>query len=181
MASHSLGAGDRVSLQAFLRGVADLVAATSNLRQSLGDIAGQFIDTRLTNAFERSLPATADVGEQGYLLATDPASGISMYFFSDKPGTKSPPHQHSTWAVAIGLTGIEVNELFVASETRPETWARAGTHRLERHQFIVLLPSDAHATTAVGDCDVRHIHIYGRPLTSLLPFASRLIDVTQPP
>lgn len=175
--SRSLDAGDPASIQAFLRDVADLVAATSNLRQTLSDIAGQMIDAQLTTAFERSLPATAEVDEQGRLLATDPASGISMYFFSDKPGTESPPHQHTTWLVAIGFAGIEINELFVPWDTRPTTWTSAGTQRLARGQSIVLLPSDAHATMAVGDSDVRHIHIYGRPLTSLSPFASRLIDV----
>ena len=60
----------------------------------------------------RGLPEAERGQEMLYELAVSPIGGPSVYLVSDGPGVKSPPHEHQTWAVIVGVRGCELNLLF---------------------------------------------------------------------
>ena len=118
-----------------------------------------------------AMPRACGKQELLYLLhvvAAQPA----LYLVSDGPGVASPPHEHSTWAVIVGLSGNERNLLYGRDTS-------AGSLRLLRTvdigaNDVVHLRSDAiHATVAADELATFHLHLYGKPLDELAPYASR--------
>lgn len=116
---------------------------------------------------------SATVGEELiYELATTP-SGPSLYLVSDGIGVAGAPHEHGTWAIIVGIRGREANRLYarVAGDRRNATYERE-TVVGPGEAFV--LPADAiHSTHVVGDEPTYHLHLYGRPLRELPPYATR--------
>lgn len=107
-----------------------------------------------------------------YPLHTVPAQP-ALYLVSDGPGVASAPHEHGTWAVIVGLSGNELNVLY---ERDPDTAAtvRPRSRRDIRAYDVLYLPADAiHATCAMDDVPTFHLHLYGKPLNELPPYAVR--------
>lgn len=99
-------------------------------------------------------------------------TGPTLYLVSDGVGVTSPPHEHMTWAVIVGLSGFELNTLYsqgvgTAMHLVSELVVGPG-------DFIVLEPVAIHATSVVGTQPTLHLHMYGRPLHTLPPFAARV-------
>ena len=112
--------------------------------------------------------------EDGFVvpLIGDNPDDPALYLVSDKPGIKSPPHTHDTWAVIVGIRGIEENILYNVidgSEKISEFERRSVCPEMT----ISLMPSDIHSTQTTSEVPTLHLHIYGRPLYSLRPFAER--------
>jgi predicted metal-dependent enzyme (double-stranded beta helix superfamily) len=96
----------------------------------------------------------------------------ALYLVSDAAGVASAPHEHQTWAVIAGLAGNELNILY---QRDAATGAMQPLREVQVTALDVLcLPADAiHATRALGDQPTFHLHLYGRPLSELPPYASR--------
>lgn len=112
-------------------------------------------------------------GEDGFVvsLIDDNPDDPALYLVSDKPGIKSLPHTHDTWVVIVGIRGIEENILYTVID---------GSKKIEFERrsvgpdmTISLMPSDIHSTQTTSEVPTLHLHIYGRPLYSLRPFAER--------
>lgn len=105
------------------------------------------------------------------------ASGPAAYLVSDGAETCSPPHEHQTWAVIVGIAGCEVNRLYVLAS--PGAPASARKLRFESEQRVgpgeslVLAHTAIHSTSVLGPASTLHLHVYGQALERLPPFASR--------
>jgi len=117
--------------------------------------------------------AAAPGEESLYTLDVMPG-GASLYLVSDGQGVTSPPHEHGTWAVIAGVRGTEANVLYrVVSGRRAAPIDRVVIGPGES----MVLPSNAiHATEVVGAAPTFHLHLYGRPLSELASFGSRIFE-----
>ena len=118
-----------------------------------------------------ALPKAACQQELLYPLHVAPGEP-ALYLVSDGPGVASPPHEHATWAIIVGLSGNERNVLYQRDR------ASGALHPLRtvdiRANDVLHLRADAiHATIAVDHLPTFHLHLYGKPLNELPPFASR--------
>lgn len=109
-------------------------------------------------------------------LAVSPEGGPSAYLVSDGQGVSSPPHEHNTWVIIIGIRGVERNTTFerIAANSRQ-------VHAIESvnvgaGQSLILAPAEIHSTDVVGEHATYHVHLYGSALGSLPPFPSRCFD-----
>lgn len=117
--------------------------------------------------------APARAGEERlYVLGTSGPERPALYLVSDAPGVTSPPHEHQTWALLVGLDGIERNHAFERSASGREV--RAGASRdVGPGEWLAMGVDEIHATEVVSRVPTRHLHLYGRPLDALPPFAAR--------
>lgn len=89
----------------------------------------------------------------------------ALYIVCAPPGLKTPPHDHTTWAVIVGLEGEEKNTVY----KRLDDGSVDGEAHIEhddeltlRHgDGIALMPEDVHHIEAVSDVPTRHFHLYG--------------------
>ncbi len=84
-----------------------------------------------------------------YRIAQTDTDQLALYVQSVRDGTSAPPHEHTTWAVIVGMHGQELNRLYGAC-------AGAGEPQVQREVIV------QHGTgvTMVGE-DVHSIHIEG--------------------
>jgi len=118
-----------------------------------------------------SLPKAASQQELLYPLHVTPDEP-ALYLVSDGPGVASPPHEHATWAVIVGLSGNERNVLYQRN-LASGALLPLRTVDIKAHDMIHLRADAIHATVAVDDLPTFHLHLYGKPLNELPPFASR--------
>jgi predicted metal-dependent enzyme (double-stranded beta helix superfamily) len=145
-------------------------------RIGLERIGGE-LKKRCNEALDTSLFPPARPGEEClYELAVDSQGGPSLYLVSDGVGVSSPPHEHQTWAVIVGIRGSEFNVIY---RPAPELGQRCAVVVSEcivgPGDVFAMLPGEIHGIDdARGIHPTYHIHLYGRPLSSLPRLESRL-------
>lgn len=170
----------REPVAAAVSGIADRLRDAGISRVSLVAAALELRCWAQAHTFDRSefAPATAKSKEVLYELAHDQRGEAHLYIVSDAPGVVSPPHEHGTWAIIVGLEGVEDNTLYqlssanVAREVAPLSRISIG-----RSDVLTMLPNEIHATASVGSVATYHLHLYGRRLASLPPFEQRTFRV----
>jgi len=106
-----------------------------------------------------------------YGLAEDPDRSNALYVYRPRPGYQTPPHNHATWAVVVGIEGCEPNRIY----RRLDDGRRAGHAVLELEERLTigpgdglwLLPDGVHSIHIAGDRPIKHLHMYGRTLLDL--------------
>ncbi|MEZ5739500.1 MAG: cysteine dioxygenase [Burkholderiaceae bacterium] len=100
-----------------------------------------------------------------YRLAEDPDHRFALYAQRSGGGTNTPAHDHTTWAVIVGLQGEELNRLY-------EHDGQGGVR--ETGQFVVgpgtgiaFLPQDLHSIHIEAGRPVLNFHMYGLALEQL--------------
>jgi cystathionine beta-lyase len=100
-----------------------------------------------------------------YLIAEDEGCQNSLYLVCAAGGADVPPHDHKTWAVVGGLSGVEENTLFERIDDGSVSGAgelkETGRVVLKGGDTIALMPLDIHTIAAVGG-PTRHLHWYGK-------------------
>jgi len=90
---------------------------------------------------------------------------------SANQGKETPPHNHATWAVIVGIEGEELNKLYRrADDGRSNDSAHlevVGTHVVKEGQPISLMPDDIHSIHVQSVEPTLHLHLYGRRLADL--------------
>ena len=105
-----------------------------------------------------------------YRLAEDPDHRFAMYMSCGAPGKRTPPHNHTTWAVIAGVYGDEEN--FFYERTDSGSAPGKGTLRLIREHVVrpgsavTLMPEDIHHIQT-GPTPNLHLHMYGLSLEHL--------------
>lgn len=107
-----------------------------------------------------------------YRLIPDDAAGVpALYLNSINPGKTTLPHNHTTWAVIVALSGQELNRVY----RRSDDGSQEGRATLEQVREVVVqpgqsvsfLPDDIHSIHVTGDTPTLHFHLYGQPLETL--------------
>ena len=106
-----------------------------------------------------------------YRVAHADDDGITLYMNVLRPGKKTSPHNHTTWACVAAVEGIEHNILY----SRTDDGSVDGKASLQQQETIplapggsvALMPEDIHHIEVRGDDVIRHLHFYGRPLETL--------------
>jgi predicted metal-dependent enzyme (double-stranded beta helix superfamily) len=107
-------------------------------------------------------PVPAGKHGQVYRLAEDADFRFALYASAGMPGKAQPPHNHTTWAVIVGVSGEELNRFY----------DRAGGGVREKGQSVVkqgtgvcFLPEDLHSIHI--QAPLVNFHMYGLALDHL--------------
>ncbi|MBV6307049.1 cysteine dioxygenase family protein [Candidimonas humi] len=107
-----------------------------------------------------------------YLLAQREDESCALYINVINPGKAAKPHNHGTWAVIAALSGEERNQLYRRTDdgSDPEhaQLEDAGEFVVKPGSPITFLPDDIHSIHVDGDETVRHFHLYGKALETLI-------------
>jgi predicted metal-dependent enzyme (double-stranded beta helix superfamily) len=106
-----------------------------------------------------------------HLLAEDEGDGLALYAVAAQGESATPPHDHTTWAVVVGIEGEEMNRLWRRVDDR----ASAGKAELEPIEEtlvapgtgVALMPEDIHSIHRASDAPLLHFHLYGRSIERL--------------
>jgi predicted metal-dependent enzyme (double-stranded beta helix superfamily) len=107
--------------------------------------------------------------EQGFLihlLHEEPNHDLAVMALAWLPGRGTPPHDHGTWAIVVGVHGEESNVHWRRVDDR----RRPGYAELEKvservcceGDVVQMLPGAIHSVTNVGDDVALSLHVYGR-------------------
>ncbi len=115
-------------------------------------------------------PPTADRPAALYLLSEDADRQFALYLVSGDHRTKSPPHNHKTWAVIAGMAGEEENVVY----ERVDDGSVDGVGRVAEVRRTVLcdgdaiafMPEDIHSVRVISDVPTRHFHLYGKAFSA---------------
>jgi predicted metal-dependent enzyme (double-stranded beta helix superfamily) len=157
-------------------GIGDLV---SDLRRITADTADHKDIIRQVGPLAKRL--AADTGgwlskdhyrcdeEQGFgvhLLHEEPNHDLAVFAVAWLPDRGTPPHDHGTWAVVVGIDGDETN----INWRRLDDGLRPGHAELEEYHRVVaghgevmtFLPRDIHTVWNETGQVTLSLHIYGR-------------------
>ena len=148
-------------------------------RASLEQLAAEL--AKIARSLDLSMYRRAGPGEELLYSLAESQNGPSLYLVSDGTGTTSPPHEHLTWAIIVGLSGVELNTFYTASSIQSRVATRLSELRLGTSEVAVMEPSAIHSTKVVGNVPTCHLHLYGKPLHSLPEFQSRVYSIDEPP
>lgn len=106
-----------------------------------------------------------------YRLSEDEGGRFALYVSTGRTGKETPPHDHTTWAVIVGVRGKEHNRLY----RRTDDGAIPGRGEVEVVQEITvqhgtgvcLMPEDIHSIHLEGDPPTLHLHMYGLGIDKL--------------
>ena len=98
-----------------------------------------------------------------YRLAEDADHRFALYANSARGGHGTPAHNHTTWAVIVGVTGEELNRFYDRS---PDGGVREkGRHVVRQGTGVAFLPEDLHSIHI--DAPLLNFHMYGLGLEQL--------------
>jgi predicted metal-dependent enzyme (double-stranded beta helix superfamily) len=110
-------------------------------------------------------------GSTMHLLSEDEDHGFALYAVAARSASQTPPHDHTTWAVVVGVEGEELNRHY----RRTDDGAGSGEAKLEESGATVvrpgtgvaLMPEDIHSIERRSDAPMLHFHLYGRSIEHL--------------
>jgi predicted metal-dependent enzyme (double-stranded beta helix superfamily) len=104
-----------------------------------------------------------------YTLSEDEDHRFTLYLNSSACHVETPPHNHTTWAVVVGILGNELNRFYrrvddgsVAGKGEVE---QVDTYNITAGTGVTLMPDDIHSIHQEGPSLNLHLHMYGRALT----------------
>ena len=110
-------------------------------------------------------------GSTLHLLSEDPDHGFALYADAARSASRTPPHDHTTWAVVVAVDGQELNKVYQRLDDRsdPERCRirLAEEVMVEPGRGMCLMPEDIHSIHTAGDRPTRHLHMYGLALERL--------------
>ena len=122
-------------------------------------VAAELRELAMTHRWSATGLHPASVGqERVHLLASAGQDQPSLYLVSDGAGVVSPPHEHETWAVIAGISGIELNVVYARVPGRTREVEPIGDHRVGPGDVLVLDAASIHST-AVDGAATYHLHL----------------------
>jgi predicted metal-dependent enzyme (double-stranded beta helix superfamily) len=98
-----------------------------------------------------------------YRLAEGPDHRFALYANSSLGGYGTPAHNHTTWAVIVGVTGEEQNRFY---DRTPDGGVREkGREVVRQGTGVAFMPSDLHSIHI--DAPLLNFHMYGLGLEQL--------------
>ena len=106
-----------------------------------------------------------------YRLSEDADHRFALYASTGTPGKSVPPHNHTTWAVIVGLHGDEHNVFYERDDDGATpgmgTLRETGGVTLNHGDGAAMMPDDIHSIHITDSAPTVHLHIYGLALEQL--------------
>ena len=106
-----------------------------------------------------------------YRLSEDDDHRFALYASVAMPGKGVHPHNHTTWAVIVGVHGDEHNIFYERTDDLSQdgqgTLAVSGEETVRHGTGVTLMPEDIHSIHVTGDIQTVHLHMYGLALEQL--------------
>ena len=106
-----------------------------------------------------------------YRLSEDADHRFALYASTGTPGKSVPPHNHTTWAVIVGLHGDEHNVFYERDDDGATpgmgTLRETGGVTINHGQGTAMMPDDIHSIHIDDGERTVHLHMYGRALEQL--------------
>ena len=106
-----------------------------------------------------------------YLLSEESDHTSALYVVSELKGNMSPPHNHTTWAVIVGIEGEEINKFYKFSSP-PKDDGKAkiqeyASTTVAEGNGITLMPDDIHSIHCLTEASTVNFHFYGKSIEHL--------------
>ncbi|HPU52944.1 MAG TPA: cysteine dioxygenase [Burkholderiaceae bacterium] len=138
-------------------------ASLERIKQTLLELAAR---QDLFPLSDFPLPAPgAERNNALYRLSEDPDHRYALYAQVSRGGTDTPAHNHTTWAVIVGLQGEELNRLY--DHDGKGGVKERETFMVTRGTGIAFMPDDLHSIHMVPEKPVLNFHMYGLALEQL--------------
>ncbi len=98
-----------------------------------------------------------------YRLSEDADHRFALYVNSTRGGHNTPAHNHTTWAVIVGVSGEELNRFYRRGPDGAPV--ETGTHVVRQGSGVAFLPDDLHSIHI--DKPLINFHMYGLALEQL--------------
>jgi predicted metal-dependent enzyme (double-stranded beta helix superfamily) len=132
-------------------------------RQSLEKIKQRLIRLARPELFPASdFPPPAPGGKLKsclYRVAEDEDHRFALYVNSSLGGHKTPAHNHTTWAVIVGVTGEELNRFYDRAEDGGVR--EKGTFMVKQGSGVAFLPDDLHSIHIQAPLINFHMYVLG--------------------
>lgn len=106
-----------------------------------------------------------------YRLSEDENHRFALYASTALPGKGVPPHNHTTWAVIVGVYGDEHNILYERADDASQEGIgevrQTGKMTVSFGSGVTLMPDDIHSIQVTGEQKTVHLHMYGLALEQL--------------
>ena len=158
----------RREIEATVAAVRAIEAREGITRSSLAKIRQRLIQLAArTDLFtEADFPPPAPGGKRQsclYRLAEDADHRYALYANSSLGGYATPAHNHTTWAVIVGVTGEELNRLY--ERTADNGVREKGQHVVRQGSGVSFMPADLHSIHI--EAPLLNFHMYGLALEQL--------------
>ena len=114
-------------------------------------------------------PPSSGQGDRLYCLSVDDDGGQALYLIKCGDHKDTPPHNHTTWAVVVGVEGREHNRFYERRDDGGEPGRaqlrQSGEATVERGTGVCMMPDDIHSIHMRGAETKTMLHMYGRALT----------------
>ena len=97
-----------------------------------------------------------------YRLSEDADHRFALYANSARGGHGTPAHNHTTWAVIVGVTGEELNKFY---DRAAEGVRQKGSDVVRQGTGVAFLPEDLHSIHI--EAPLLNFHMYGLALEQL--------------
>lgn len=162
----------RAALDEVVAEIREIEAFRGASRESLSSIKDVLLELAAKRELfpEKDFPSAS--GEPLlYLLSEENDHRFALYLSTGLPGRSSPPHNHTTWAVIVGIDGEEENRIY----DRLDDGSVPGKGNVKVcDKFVVkqgtgicFMPDDIHSIHVVSDVPTRNFHMYGKSVEHL--------------
>jgi len=106
-----------------------------------------------------------------YRLSEDADHRFALYASAALPDKGVPPHNHTTWAVIVGVHGDEHNIFYERTDDGSVdgegTVGVVSEETVTVGNGVTLMPDDIHSIHVTGEAQTVHLHMYGLALEQL--------------
>ncbi len=99
-----------------------------------------------------------------YRIAENSDHRLALYVNSAHPGVDTPAHNHTTWAIVVGIDGEEMNRFYRRTADGVEI---THTDTVRAGNGVAMMPDDLHSIHIHGSRPVINFHMYGAGLEQL--------------
>ena len=133
----------------------------ARIRERLITLAAQ---TELFGPDDFPPPGTGDSRRSAlYRLSEDADHRFALYANASHGGYGTPAHDHTTWAVIVGVTGAELNKFY--EPTQEGGVREKGAFTVRAGSGVAFMPTDLHSIHI--DAPLINFHMYGLGLEQL--------------
>ena len=139
----------------------------------LEKIRDELVDlTRDKSLFPRDhFPLSASGESAIYRLSEDEDHRFALYGSVGAAGKSVPPHNHTTWAVVVGVHGDELNRFYeqISGQAKPgyALLEETGRFIVQHGNGVFFMPNDVHSISTDDTGPTLHLHMYGLALDDL--------------